>query len=369
MRYINSHLGHIEQIRQKVRGGVRRLGTNQVALHVLKAVLLIGVLGCESGVDAYGDWYEAEGIIAGEETRFETWRGVLALLGGGTLCTATLVDEEVLLTAAHCVYEPQKGVNYLERPELLMVRGGANVIESGAVTYATGAQIVLHENWKGDIKDMEGVDLALIRLNRPLTELETYPIRERTSPQIGQKGKIVGYGLWEDDLGDSAGVHRQGDTTVQDLRKDRIEMGKPSGVCNGDSGGPLFTVQDGRWVLTGVTSFGMSAICLPSQGGWAVDVVRYRSWIDSALMELVGHGLEDVEGAVSTHDEGDGLGALGYGENDWGTAAEENLKEFDGRFEGDIEGQRFSQDAVSCSLSPKARANRFSPLGLAFLLW
>lgn len=369
MRYNNTHLVHIERVVQRGRDVSSSFFSVLFRSFVLKAVLSIGALGCDSGIDADEEWFEVEGIIAGEETRFETWRGVLALLGSGTLCTGTLVDEEVLLTAAHCVYEPQKGVNYLERPELLMVRGGANVIESGAVTNAIGAQIVLHENWKGDIKDMEGVDLALIRLNRPLTEFETYTIRERTSPQIGQKGKIVGYGLWEDDLRDSAGVHRQGDTTVQDLRKNRIEMGEPSGVCNGDSGGPLFTFQDGRWVLTGVTSFGMSAICLPSQGGWAVDVVRYRSWIDSALRDLVGHGLDDVEGAGSAHDEGDRSGAQGYPESEWGQATEENLKEFDGRFEGDIESQRFAQDAISCSLRPKVGANRFSPFELASLLW
>ncbi len=327
---------------------------------VFQILMSTCLLGCENGAGSFEDWYEAEGIVAGEETHFETWKGVLALLGDGTLCTAALIDEHVLLTAAHCVYEPSKGVNYLTRPELLLVRGGAEILGPGKNTYATGEEIVLHETWKGDIKDMDSVDLALIRLSRPLTGLEIYPIREAASPRIGQKGKIVGYGLVGENGANSAGAHRQGDTTVLELYKNRIEMGEPSGVCNGDSGGPLFTVQDGQWVITGVTSFGMNEICQASQGGWAVDVVPYRSWIDSALYDLTGHGLEERETSILGGTGAAGAsGAAGYDEEAWG----------DEGFEGEIRSRRLSQEQIACSLARVAPAASSSLLDLALLLW
>ena len=48
-------------------------------------------------------------------------------------------------------------------------------------------------------------------------------------------------------------------------------------TCQGDSGGPLATFERGRWVLSGVTSWGSGCAWLSS--GIYTNVANYNQWI------------------------------------------------------------------------------------------
>lgn len=281
----------------------------RLAVFAFAAALLTAGAGCEdTGVDTVDIAGHGEkAIVGGQETGYKSWRGVIGLYYAqgnmGSICTATLVHPQILITAGHCVYL-QGQTDALNNPGNLYIFGGAN-LNTGNVKYYPGpAKIVKHPTWNGNLS-ASGVDLAIIKLSSPITSVETYGVRSGSAPSVGTKGKIVGYGLLRSNMPSSAGIHRMGDTTVRWVGNGLIEIGNPTGTCQGDSGGPLFTQQNGKWVLTGVTSFGISQTCYADQGGYDVDVVHHRSWIESTVKQLVG---ADLDGGSTGGDTGGDTG-------------------------------------------------------------
>ena len=227
-------------------------------------------------------------IINGIETNYETWQGVIGLMFSSGymshICTGTLIDTEVVLTAGHCVYMPEEGIDLInENTNDLEIVGGSNM----DIHYTWASRIIKHDKWNGNIYDPLAVDLAIIYLEEPVLGVETYGLSH--SPlQVGQNGIIVGYGNNTNSGGDT--VHREGTTKVIELKGEKVfELGYPTGTCRGDSGGPFFASQDDKWVVAGVTSYGVGTECLAHMGNWDVNVYTYREWINSIVEELTGH--------------------------------------------------------------------------------
>jgi secreted trypsin-like serine protease len=239
-----------------------------------------------------------EGIVNGEETNYESFTGVIALylsLGtSGAMCTGTLIDPRVILTAGHCVYGPGDGIDAITHPEDLMILGGPDLNDQPNIIYYPDVEaVVKHPEWGGQIT-FNSVDLAMVKLKDPLTTTEMYRVRESDDFDVGTTGKIVGYGLSSSADQNSSGIHRMGDTHVQNKLAHYINLGDPAGTCSGDSGGPFFTMVDGYWQVTGVTSLGLSGECDPYSGNVDVNVVMYRGWVDDTMNDFVGYGLADV---------------------------------------------------------------------------
>lgn len=261
----------------------RTIKIRRISAVVLLASLSTPLAGARTGGP------DPSGIVGGRPTGYESWKGVIALFHSGELaCSGTLIDREVVLSAGHCVYAPVIGINYLKKPEALRIAGGADV-KTDAVILAEVVEIRKHPDWKG----LAGPDLSLLYLDREVTSVETYAVREQPPPEAGTPGTIVGYGLGDSQEDDSLGVHRAGDTTCLRVLETLIEVGDPAGPCSGDSGGPLLTEQDGQWTVTGVTSFGPAQVCDPMKMGGEVNVATYRDWIDEVVTEWTGHGLLD----------------------------------------------------------------------------
>ncbi|MDD5309711.1 MAG: trypsin-like serine protease [Deltaproteobacteria bacterium] len=229
-----------------------------------------------------------QGIVGGQPTNGETWKGVVAVKSWmGSLCTGTLIDPQIVLTAGHCVYLPSENINFASNPGMLRIMTGAQ----GRTNLAGVSKVKYHPAWTGDINSSMA-DLAVLLLNKTVTAVETYGIRDAPKPASGMNGVIVGYG---NDSGSSgAGTARYGDTTLLSVSPTLIEIGNPAGTCQGDSGGPLFTEQtagSGKWVVTGVTSFGTDTNCSPLSGNFDVNVFSHCDWLDKTVTELTGHGL------------------------------------------------------------------------------
>jgi hypothetical protein len=259
-----------------------------------------------SGCAVENDWQvnsdHPSAIIDGDPTNYRSWEGVIGLEFstplGTVMCTGVLIDPAIVLTAAHCVYSKDASVDAIEEPQLLRVLGGAKM----DIFYSTAAQVTKHPTWEGDIDTLTSVDLALIRLQTPVRSVEYYAIGD-TQPSVGDKGKIVGYGLSDFNDESSARVHRVGDTTV--LVTDLVglfEIGGPTSTCMGDSGGPYFSVENGVYRLAGITSFGTDeANCSADADGWNVDLYVYREWIDETtdlLLYKVDQELPGVGGGT-----------------------------------------------------------------------
>jgi V8-like Glu-specific endopeptidase len=269
------------------------------AAALIATASLIALGSCDEGIQVVDVEVPEEsrgfqGIVGGEETNWESWKGVVAVyttVGGyaGGLCTGTLIDPEVVLTAGHCVYYPSDGIDSISDPGSVQILGGAN-LNSGAYLISDVEEVVKHPEWTGNINDM-GVDLGLIRMTDYVTVVPFYGVRQGTFPQVGDEGIIAGYG--NSTTGSGSGVHRWGETTILQVYSNLLELGNPAGTCQGDSGGPLFTDVNDQWVVTGVTSFGESSTCSPTGGSWDVMVQSYRSWIENQVISWTGHGLEE----------------------------------------------------------------------------
>lgn len=199
-------------------------------------------------------------------------------------CGATLIADEWLLTAGHCVdgFEPAQLTARIGSPD--RAAGG----EQRRV-----AEIVLHPDLWSDIDAWH--DFALLRLDRPV-DLPTVPIAD-AAPVPGQDARAIGWGreCSEFDCGETPVYPRllkQYDTEVgadqecagTDGSVDICLRGPGGGqsICNGDSGGPAL-VRDprGRWVQVGVASQGSdpAAPCSDAPNIFA-DPAAVRDWIE-----------------------------------------------------------------------------------------
>ncbi len=273
-----------------------RDSVSNISLNILVILALLMALGsgCEDGDEAMsfdlsrGESSGFNGIIGGSPTGYASWQGAIGLRVGYSICSGTLIDPEVVMSAGHCVY--LGNTNAVANPGIVTIVGGSNM----GITYSKAAEVIKHPDWNGDINETGNVDLSLIRLQNPITTVENYCVRELPAAKDGAKGVIVGYGN-STAGGSGAGTHRAGNTEIQAQTSRIMELGDPAGTCQGDSGGPFFTRQSGKgsWALTAVTSFGVTQNCSPTGGGYSVNVLTYRDWINSSMIALTGHGLQE----------------------------------------------------------------------------
>ena len=254
--------------------------------------------GCEEAVVLESDETTLlQGIIGGTETGYNSWKGAVGIDIGGGHCTGTLIAPDIVLTAGHCFAGGVSSVN---------IRGGANLYSS-PIQYSQSSQIVKHPQWPKNYPQFETttVDLTMVKTATPITQVEYYCVRDEPALVPPVPAKIVGYG-WLTAAGTGDGIHRVGDSTILRLDpggagtpglsgEDVFEVGNPTGTCKGDSGGPTFTDQNGKWVATGVTSYGIEGggytLCMATKGTFAVNVLTYRSWVESVATQMNGSGL------------------------------------------------------------------------------
>jgi V8-like Glu-specific endopeptidase len=211
-------------------------------------------------------------------------------LEGGFLCSGTLIDDDVVLTAAHCV----------DIATSLQFTVGGN-------TY-TAADWVYHPKWDSN-NLLNGYDLGLVKLTGPVSNV-TPATRYTGAGEFGKVGTSVGYGMTGTGLTGAItydGKKRAGTNKIDGTLGNRIiladfdEPGDPTessqgsptptnlefSIAPGDSGGGTFISVGGVMRLAGVHSFGAAYDGDPnSDYGDLFGVTRvsvFNSWIDSII--------------------------------------------------------------------------------------
>ncbi|XP_055525973.1 chymotrypsinogen B-like isoform X2 [Wyeomyia smithii] len=219
------------------------------------------------------------------------------------VCGGSLLSELYLVTSGHCVSKDGNALN--ER--LVSIQLGSirqNLLLNGfPVQNLQVAEIFVHKDF---VPRTFQADLALVALGTQVMVNEfvkpvCLPDAVATDKDIvGRQAVAVGFGQTES--GDNSDVLRQLWMPVVDylscLESNREVFGMSlsaavlcagntngSTVCNGDSGGGLFTQEsDGRWVIRGVTSFTAQrgwndSSCSLSDYAAFVNVAHYGDWI------------------------------------------------------------------------------------------
>ncbi|KXN67067.1 trypsin-like serine protease, partial [Conidiobolus coronatus NRRL 28638] len=215
-------------------------------------------------------------------------------------CGGTLYTENTIITAAHCEGNSAEWIAKVHRHDLRMPEES----EQGK-TYKV-IKAIDHPDYKGETDSYKN-DISIWKIDAPSGN--------RTNVELdnGDYGKdqdllltTIGWGrtyeggkqspvLLETKVPVSnyercALNYSQAPGSVQyDIDNSKhICAGYPEGQtdsCQGDSGGPLFVYENGKQILTGVTSFG-EGCALPDYPGVYTRVSNYSSWIKETVKSI-----------------------------------------------------------------------------------
>lgn len=241
-------------------------------------------------------------IVGGEESSSASeYPWVVSLkYNGSHFCGATLINDQWVLTAAHCV------IDQLSNDSNFTATAGEYDLSSSPTTISSSIEkIITHPDYNETTFDN---DIALIKLSSAvsnetitlLSSLETaqsIEVDTTLSTSIGW-GSTVGYSSGEDPNAEYPDIlnvvsipllSSEMCKTIMPMTTDNmvcaadlVNGGLDS--CQGDSGGPLLveSTSEGEIQQIGVVSFGQGCAAQGTAGVYT-KVANYQSWIDETI--------------------------------------------------------------------------------------
>ncbi|XP_049881045.1 vitellin-degrading protease-like isoform X3 [Pectinophora gossypiella] len=228
-------------------------------------------------------------IVGGEDIDITEAPYQVSLVNRGMhSCGGSIVANDLILTAAHCV----RG----SRPENFQIRVGSSILNKGGELYPVG-EIIWHPDFEFSKMNK---DIAVMWLSEPLRfsdEVMAIPmLSEDVEIEEGEETTVTGWGAIEENgiapkMLQRVEVPIVSQENCQDayspmynITNSMLCAGLPSGgkdACQGDSGGPL--VYEGQ--LAGVVSWGLGC-ARPRYPGVYAKVSDLRPWIDNSINYL-----------------------------------------------------------------------------------
>jgi trypsin len=199
-------------------------------------------------------------------------------------CGGSLIDQDSVLTAAHCIYfalPPRTAAHCLYGLPLpkglnLEVIVGRTVRSSNQGQVRSWESIYCHPDYNP--RNNEAYDAAVINLGRAVKGIKPINLATSTHNNLespGRKATVAGWGNTFANPPDPPGqpsfpdrMHKAQVPIVSDARAKRVygqdyvppvmisAGGNGADTCQGDSGGPLFTQVSGKYTQIGITSWG-----------------------------------------------------------------------------------------------------------------
>jgi len=264
-----------------------------------------------------------EAVVYGAPSGPEEDAVVFVIARASTLtarCTGTLVAPNLVITARHCVAE------FAPRPFTCTPEGelapGSEGGTMGAVVPPENVRIVVGADPGFNPRDEAAVgreifsvetsticrsDIAMVVLDRDIPNMPVVPMRLGRGNEIGERLRVVGYGLNED-AGSIVGTRRtRSGIRIEEIGESEfLAEGDPvpprmfltlgSMLCNGDSGGPAF-LENGA--ITGVWSQVVGDCKAPGARNYFTQIAPFENTIVRPAFEAAGHEplLEDATGS------------------------------------------------------------------------
>ena len=194
-------------------------------------------------------------------------------------CSAAVLDDDLLVTAAHCV---------VDGAEIFAYFGTDMRHATKASQYTQVTNAVVHPDYRSHGEQTTPNDIAVLKLEEPVPASHHKIALLSPSQELKENSavRLAGFGITE--RGNDSDVLRYVDTTyagTDDEGRLVIEDAQKRGACSGDSGGPLFVQADGQWYLGGVLSGGP----VPCRGlNVYTSVAANRDFLKAAVRTLHG---------------------------------------------------------------------------------
>lgn len=199
----------------------------------MKLLILLAIIGNLAFADTDAT------LIGGAPIERKSYPEIIYIKAGNSRCSATVVSDHVIVTAAHCVADGGE-------------IGPVGFVLSQVAYKAKCKQAPLYRDQKEDH------DLALCKVDQKLMIKPAYISKE--GPKVGEEVQLSGYGcIASPGNGGNDGILRMGKAKVTQLPKGTDHWFYTKGsvaLCYGDSGGPSLLVDDKKHLLIGVNSRG-----------------------------------------------------------------------------------------------------------------
>ncbi|CAL8352863.1 unnamed protein product [Merluccius merluccius] len=229
-------------------------------------------------------------IVNGEEAVPHSWPWQVSLQqsNGFHFCGGSLINENWVVTAAHCNVRTYHRVIVGEHD-----KGRMSTTEK--VQVLKPAKVFTHPGWNPRTINN---DIALIKLATPATMGNTVsPVCLADTSDVfapGMKCVTSGWGLTRYNAPNTPNKLQQASLPL--LSNEQCKRSWGSNIsevmicagaagatsCMGDSGGPLVCEKDNMWTLVGIVSWGSSR-CSTSTPAVYARVTMLRSWVDQIL--------------------------------------------------------------------------------------
>lgn len=241
-----------------------------------------------------------------------------------SICTGSLIANNVVLTAAHCVTKNTQALKIIFSTD---IDDAINIREQDVYQEQVRAVLAVKfgPTWdpKDETKEEDTGDIALIKFKGALPN-HYKPATFLTDPKLLKKDQevvLAGYGVSQVDLetidpknykridqaiefgdvvcsGDRKnnygtcfevttsgdGLLRMTKAPIMSLSETEVRLNeKKAGTCSGDSGGPAYIEIQGEYYLFGITSRG-SELC--NEVGVYTNALYYLPWIRTSLTTL-----------------------------------------------------------------------------------
>lgn len=156
-------------------------------MYRILAILLV----CLSGFAAQAQDTNLKRLDTGDEGRDWAAVGLLDVAGRG-FCTGTLIAPDVVLTAAHCLYDKESG----EPVNLQNVQFLAGWRNGRASAYRWVRRASVHPDFRfigGTVAERVSTDIALLELHHPILKSEVVPFTTDRRIHRGQTVGLVSY--------------------------------------------------------------------------------------------------------------------------------------------------------------------------------